>query len=272
MIGIRKYDGTGGEALAQEIAACLSAGQRTNCYFPPEEWVPLAAQGRVSRMDFAGGRYLLIEKGRQADLLYFLEEGASPVPPPEMGRPVVLEQVGSEKAGVSPSAEEWEAAGFRRYLQRKRLFLAAKNVEPEGREACFCGEAEQAEVQGLLERSFEPYTSALPDSGALAVDLREGRVLAARENGGLLGFLRFGREKRVSVLRQVAVQPAARGRGIAARLVRDWLALERGEVLKFQLWVREDNPPALALYRRLGFRPDGRIAPVMIKGLGGYAP
>ena len=180
-------------------------------------------------------------------------------------RSVILEQVSAERTGVSPALEEWEAAGFHRYLRRKRLFLAAKNAGQGSREIIFCGENEQEWMQTLLLESFEPYTSELPDADTLAADLREKRVIAAGKDGKLLGFLRFGREKKISVLRQIAVLPAARGRGIGDRLVRDWLALERENAAKFQLWVREDNPPALRMYEKLGFQPDGRTAPVMIK-------
>ena len=117
----------------------------------------------------------------------------------------------------------------------------------------------------MMEDAFEPYTSALPDMKTLKQDLAENRVIAFREGEKLLGFLRFGREKKVSVLWQIVVSPEGRGKGIGNSLVRDWISLERDEVAKFQLWVREDNPPALRMYEALGFLPDGRIAPVMLK-------
>lgn len=264
MIKKIKNDHLDGNTLAAEAAGYLSEGRRTNCYFPAADWAALAEGGSVLRMDFPGGCYLFLEKERQFDLFYFLERDAKPASLPPLGKPVLLEQVAAEKAGASPAPEEWEAAGFRRYLQRKRLFLAAKAAVPEEREPCFCREEEQGKIEKILSDSFEPYTSALPDTETLAADLREKRVLAARRDGELLGFLRFGREKKVSVLRQIAVLPAARGRGVAEGLVRGWVALERDNVAKFQLWVREDNPPALRLYEKLGFMPDGRIAPVMI--------
>ncbi|MBQ2412024.1 MAG: GNAT family N-acetyltransferase, partial [Anaerotignum sp.] len=69
----------------------------------------------------------------------------------------------------------------------------------------------------------------------------------------------------VSVLWQIVVAPAGRGKGIGTDLVKDWISLEREDAAKFQLWVREDNPPALKMYEALGFLPDGRIAPVMLR-------
>lgn len=254
-----------GQTLAAEIAGFLSQRRRTNCYFPAVDWAGLAERGTVSRMDFPGGCYLFWEKERQVDLFYFLERDVKPMSPTVFEKPILLTQVSAAKAGTSPSIEEWETVGFRRYLQRKRLFLTAKNVPPKKREFCFCRMEEQGCIEKIMADSFEPYTSELPDAKTLASDLQEKRVLAARRGGELVGFLRFGREKKVSVLHQIAVLPSAKGAGIGSGLMRDWLALEHENAAKFQLWVREDNPPALRMYEKLGFTPDGRIAPVMIK-------
>ena len=136
-----------------------------------------------------------------------------------------------------PDLAEWEEIGFARYLQRKRLFLSARNLEKTERVPSFAKEEETETILTLMQQSFEPYTSALPDLDTLRQDIRENRVLAAREG-----------EK-----------------GIGSGLVQDWLVIERDEAAKFQLWVREDNPSALRMYEASGFLPDGRIAPVMMK-------
>ena len=244
---------------AEEIARTRSKGLRTNFYAAAEDFFaePLFA------LKFEGGCYLFHEKERQLDLYFFLEQGAKPVPIPALPKPVVLEQVGVAK--TPPDLKEWEEIGFTSYLQRKRLFLSAKKAEQTERKISFARETEAEQIFRLMEQAFEPYTSALPDLKALRQDIREGRVLAAREGDTLLGFLRFGREKKVSVLWQIAVSPLGRGKGFGRQLVQDWLAAEREESAKFQLWVREDNLPALKMYETLGFLPDGRIAPVMLK-------
>lgn len=57
----------------------------------------------------------------------------------------------------------------------------------------------------------------------------------------------------------LAVHPGARHRGLAAALVRELLvwAAHNG-ARHFSLEVRASNAAALALYQRLGFRPEGR--------------
>ena len=58
--------------------------------------------GQLFAMPFAGGVYYLLEKEKQFDLYFFLEQEAKPVPLPQLSKPVILEQVALEKKGISP--------------------------------------------------------------------------------------------------------------------------------------------------------------------------
>ena len=63
-----------------------------------------------------------------------------------------------------------------------------------------------------------------------------------------------------SELDSIAVAPSHRGGGIAATLMNRLNAiLRRRGVLTITLMVRLDNAPAIALYRKLGFRRERRI-------------
>jgi len=86
---------------------------------------------------------------------------------------------------------------------------------------------------------------------------------------GVAGFYRLSGDKlahRGSVW-GVYVDPAYRGRGVARSLMLKVMEHGRGQVEQVQLAVVDDNAPALALHRRLGFvsygletpRPAGRL-------------
>jgi ribosomal-protein-alanine N-acetyltransferase len=81
-------------------------------------------------------------------------------------------------------------------------------------------------------------------------------IWVARAGGTTLGslVLLMRRNNAVGRIYSVVVDPAARGQGIAGRLVN---AAERharlGKKALMSLEVRADNAPARALYRRLGY-------------------
>jgi ribosomal protein S18 acetylase RimI-like enzyme len=99
------------------------------------------------------------------------------------------------------------------------------------------------------------YRHHLANPGAL--------VLAAVDAGGLLGkavvFFRKGSD--IARLYSIAVDDAARGRGIASALLH---AVERGArargSVRVRLEVRQDNPGAIGLYEKQGYRRFGAIA------------
>ena len=258
---------TDGNCLADAYAGFLSKGKgtHTNFYGTAEELTRLAEGGKLNRQTFSGGFYLFSAEKNKTDLFYFLEKDAEPVPFRAEVLPVLLEQVALAGKERVPSDEVWQKLGFMPYVLRKRMFLSAKKTEAEERTASFAEVGDAEKIFSLMQNSFEPFTSALPSMEELKRDIARQRVIVKKEGEHLLGYLRFGRERKCSVLWQIAVSKESRGKGTAGALVRDWVSLERPEVLKFQLWVREDKPSALRLYEKTGFLPDGRSAPVMIK-------
>ncbi|MEW5424702.1 GNAT family N-acetyltransferase [Amorphus sp. 3PC139-8] len=85
-------------------------------------------------------------------------------------------------------------------------------------------------------------------------------VLVAETAQGLAGsvLVLFRRNTRAGRVYSLAVRPEARGAGIAAMLMAaaEREAASRGaEVIRLE--VRADNPPAIALYRKLGYRQIG---------------
>ena len=241
-----------GKTWADAIAQYRSKGMRTNFYATAEEFLPQLQW--LSELKFDGGCYLFHEKEKQIDLYFFLEQGRKAEHIPVFDKPVLLEQVGVTKA--PPDLAEWEEIGFVRYLQRKRLFLSARNVEETERVPSFAKEEEAETILALMQQSFELYTSALPDLDTLDADA----IYSAVVNGAAVAPYTEATSTSTG-----STSYYMGGKGIGSGLVQDWLVIERDEAAKFQLWVREDNPSALRMYEASGFLPDGRIAPVMMK-------
>ena len=82
-----------------------------------------------------------------------------------------------------------------------------------------------------------------------------------RRGGQLAGYSRllFRASARVARLYSVAVHPAWRGQGLAARLMKDAERQARKRRCRaLRLEVREDNLPAIRLYEQSGYRRIGR--------------
>ncbi len=72
-----------------------------------------------------------------------------------------------------------------------------------------------------------------------------------------------GSEKSGPMLVGMFVDGAERRRGVGLALVEDVAAWARTrEAASLFLWVTSSNEPAIALYRRCGFRPTGKTRPV----------
>ena len=71
---------------------------------------------------------------------------------------------------------------------------------------------------------------------------------------------------------ELYVDPAARGRGVADQLLGEAMRLFRERNVTFAcVWTRDDNPAAVAAYRRAGFAPTEQAVPTWLPldGAGG---
>jgi [ribosomal protein S18]-alanine N-acetyltransferase len=123
-----------------------------------------------------------------------------------------------------------------------------------------------ADLPSLAAIENEAFASDRLSQRALARHLRSRTALvlvAAAAAGTVVGYalLLFRREATVARLYSLAVDPAARGRGLARRLIAaaEEAASSRGaRVLRLEVGV--DNAPAIRLYEELGYRCFARTA------------
>lgn len=94
------------------------------------------------------------------------------------------------------------------------------------------------------------------------------RYRVAAEDGRVLGYAITGRAARRGFLQRLAVHPERRRQGLARGLVLDGLRwLHRWRADQVVVNTQLDNWEALALYERLGFRPDDSGLAVLSAGL-----
>jgi ribosomal-protein-alanine N-acetyltransferase len=118
------------------------------------------------------------------------------------------------------------------------------------------GYSDLPQVIAIERRSFPtPWSLSM---FVLELSKRSGVCLAAvePETDKLLGYLVCSRYDIVWHLMNVAVDPAARRRGIGCELLEEMIA-RAGPAKQYTLEVRTSNAPAIALYERFGFRSAG---------------
>ena len=92
------------------------------------------------------------------------------------------------------------------------------------------------------------------------LDMPRDRLIVAETSAGLVGYslVLMSAATRLARIYSIAVLPSERGQGVGEQLIAESEkeAVEAGRIV-MRLEVREDNPAAIQLYRRLGYRQFG---------------
>lgn len=92
------------------------------------------------------------------------------------------------------------------------------------------------------------------------LEMPRDRLLLASDGDTLLGYclVLMSAATRLARIYSIAVNPGSRGKGIGEKLIQmaETEAADAGRIV-MRLEVREDNPGAIALYKRLGYRQFG---------------
>jgi ribosomal-protein-alanine N-acetyltransferase len=114
--------------------------------------------------------------------------------------------------------------------------------------------ADLPQVIAIERRSFPtPWSLAM---FVLELSKPNGLCLAARRDGGLVGYLVCSRYDTVWHVMNVSVDPDHRRNGIASALLHEVFA-RGGQDEQYTLEVRESNRAAIGLYERTGFLSAG---------------
>lgn len=236
-------------ALRAAQSACLRPGLITNCVLPAQALRELCESGRLFAERADGGLFLLARG--ETDRFYFYVTAPKTAPRLALPEGTVCEY---PYANAPALPEAWFAAlGFCRVLTRERRTRPAGDV-PAGPSPCE-GISAQAALE-ILNACFPRDTGCIPSLPELELAAREGRLLGAEQ----AAMLHTRPDRGAMELRHLAVLPAARGRGLASKLVRDFCARFGAQTCR--VWAAQDNAAARRIYEQNGFLPDGRMAQV----------
>jgi ribosomal protein S18 acetylase RimI-like enzyme len=129
-------------------------------------------------------------------------------------------------------------------------------------------------VAGMLAAGIDQWDEVYPSAEKLSQDIAEGSLFARREGGSLQGVVALDSrqdpeyaaiawrypEASAGIVHRLMVAPEFQGRGLAKEMMRglEDKARQRG-LRSIRLDAFTLNPPALRLYRSLGYRETGLI-------------
>lgn len=250
---------------------------QTNCYLLPDELQALLSGGGLRYAIDMDDLLLLVDQRGYSRLLFYTA-ATTPVAPARLfalqtvRQPVLIDLVTRNPAAIEPLIQaKWLPSGFCVHNRYQRMRLAAgialnpaRNEAPPGElYSVITGEVERIpEILTLWESCLDPYSIALPGGDALKTLIAQKRVFCTVNRSGVLCAAALANRQGSKVtLQHVSVHPDFRRQGLARQLL---VAAMRADgeagVANWLLWVAQDNQPALQLYRRLGFAPDGTMS------------
>ena len=247
----------------------------TNCFLMSRGMEPYIQQGRLFVRQFPEGMAMYVDEGSYYELYYFWNSRA-PMADLRRDKPVSLVEVdegGKRGAYLAGMERKLFTAGF--CVLKDTCQVEMNPCDPAHRlkESLALDQARMAD-EGLrfhyddgsnLPRAVElwreyldladvplDHTSLKPEDKLLCVMSKDDRLAAVhwwRHTG------------KFSEGRHTVTHPDYYRRGLASAMLRAWCldAKERG-ISKAATWIRTTNYKSLALYRKVGFVPNGRVS------------
>ncbi len=254
----------------------------TNCFMLPGEIEKHISSGRIAVVSSPEELFFFIAENGFRRLVYYTSNPLSSKDTESLLcasgiMPVLADLVArdSEPSQMDRIIEtKWKPAGFSLYKTYIRLLMReipSECFEPmeyafqvNGRKYCIgTGDPLKAEeVVSLWGQCLDPFSITLPGEEETSSFIRQGKVHCITDDTGRLcaAMLRGDQGQRATV-QHVCVHPDFRRLGLAHILMKASMhdAVKAGIHTCF-LWVDEKNHPAIQLYKRFGFEPDGMIS------------
>jgi GNAT superfamily N-acetyltransferase len=186
-------------------------------------------------------------------------------------KPIMMEIVFK---GEQPTTikEFWKRNGFAEHLTRINLSLiyeqkgVFENTNNKLLIKIADSEFESKSTTYLFENDLDRYTGDLKTYEEINQYVKNKNILCAYYENEFCGALQFEFKQSICWLGHIAINSKYRGKGIANALVSTYIELNKEtEDSKYQLWVIDNNIPAVSLYNKFGFKHTGKSTVSMLK-------
>ena len=259
---------------------------QNNAYFLPECLETQIEQGRLSALFLNDALFFFLDCGSYEQLYFHASKNIVSDTPTtdhmsEIQKPVVADLIGivsPDCLAVSGTEDHFPAENIPSKLQPNCILLEKYRMKRMDcyyhmSAAAICKPVVSApsgfffspavseqipEILALLNASFSPIASDLPDAEELASLIRHGESFSlADASGTLCGYCQYEAQGSQRMLRHLVIASKYRGHHLSDYILQN--LSERFPKNPSFLWVKEDNAAASRLYHTWGYRFDGRI-------------
>lgn len=232
----------------------------TNNYIMLDDYRQYIEYGRLAFIAGANNLVLLLRKKGFYQLYYYLNDLDEKMSLPTENTIVMEILYRGESDKPYQVIEYWEKNSFVQHLSRDQMVGSIKKIIFPKKlndkvEIKYVNEPEEVEfAYQLIKNTFDTYTGDILTRDEVKSYAEIECILLALIDGKPCGILQLEIKNNVSWLGHIAVDSSYRKQGIANALVSSWIKKTSDQPsARYQLWVIQDNIPALNLYEKSGF-------------------
>lgn len=248
------------EQLSNIIEQFTQKSTLTNNFILLEDYRQYVDTGRLSVVVGEKNLFFLLKKNGFSQLYYYINNLDESVCL-ETEEPVVMEILyRGEKFFPTDVIDYWKQNGFIQHLSRDLMANSINKIvlpESVNDNVVVTYAKKESEIEyayNIIKNTFDTYTGDILSREEVKRFAQNDEILLATIDGESCGILQLEIKNNVSWLGHIAVDPSFRQQGIANVLVNAWIKRTADQPkARYQLWVIQDNTPALRLYNKYGF-------------------
>lgn len=157
--------------------------------------------------------------------------------------------------------------GFRKSTKRYAYRLKIENKYDIEQFQFTIGKEEDLEfIFYNLSNSFHPLAGCLLPKEKLREKINNSQVLLMIKEEHIYGIVEFTKVKNIGIIDHILVVEEFRNQGYSLDLIKGFINfMKENGIIFIDLWVNEENSPAIKMYEKAGFKFKGLNSQVMIK-------